>query len=80
MIIHIGKLVYGREPSVGEAMKINLMLDIRKPISDILSSLRAPDAIESSFAAKPLESLEEKSQLSSMGTPLEKHFHEYARS
>ncbi len=85
MIHHLSKLVYKREPSCDEASNINLMLEIGKAIPEILSSLRALDlkidnsmeSIEPDLVGDNLGLFSQKSQFSCMGTPLEKHFHEY---
>lgn len=88
IILHIGKLVYGREPSGNEVREINFMLEIGKTIPELMSSLRAlevkmggaMDSIGSNLAGCYLASFSEKKQFSFMRTPLEKHFHEYVRS
>ena len=88
LVKHIGHAVYQRAPNPDEVLKINILIDLGKGISEILSFLRESSEenkirshrvnSKSSIIEYRVEDTEDRHDF--FRTPLEKHFHEYISS
>lgn len=88
LVKHIGHAVYRRAPNPDEALKINILIDLGKGISEILSFLREggeENKIRTRCVNSKSSIIEYSTEDAEGGrvffqTPLEKHFYEYISS
>lgn len=88
LVKHIGQAVYQRAPNPEEALKINLLIDLGKRISEILLFLRESSEEQKTSSRRvnsESSSIEyridnSKNRQDFLRTPLEKNFQEYVGS